>query len=744
MVLQSDGKIAIVGQQDSQYAIMARFDSAGAIDTNFGINGVFLLFPGNYALSIALQGSNLYATGIENSGTSFIARVDLAGADLLYRTDSFVVGKNDQARDVAVQPDGKIVTAGFSSNSNSNPVVSVARQLSNGSLDTAFGNNGRVALNDGLTQSEAYAVDIQPDGKILVAGRHSEFSIYSGSIFVVRLNADGSFDNTFGTGGKVIINLFPDFVVYDMELQTDGKIVLAGSSLRMVGDGVFNYDMMAARLNPNGSPDAGFGTNGVFTLVTGGINSPEHEQARALSIQPDGKIILAGTHLLRLNPNSTVDATFSATPVPLPFTATDMKLQPDGKLVMSGATGLDFALTRYKSDASIDTNFGNNGVATLDFGGTDSANAVYLEPNGDITAGGSTLGGNPFYRRFALARFKPNGAPDSTFGNGAKVITDFGGDAEIFGLARQSDGKTVAAGYAKVSIDRDFAVARYFSQNTLFDFDGDNKTDISIFRQSAGQWWYAKSSTGQVGVAQFGSAADKLVPGDYTGDGKTDVTFWRPSTGEWFVLRSEDFSYYSFGYGISGDIPVTGDFDSDAKADAVIYRPSSSTWYIRRSSDGGTTIQSFGQTGDVPVVADYDGDGKSDIAIYRTTGANGAEWWIQRSSTNQVFAAQFGAASDKAVAADYTGDGKADVAVFRPNTGEWFVLRSENQSYYSFPFGINGDIAAPGDYDGDGKTDAAVFRPSNGVWYLQRTTSGFIGVQFGLGSDSPVPNAFVR
>jgi len=275
-------------------------------------------------------------------------------------------------------------------------------------------------------------------------------------------------------------------------------------------------------------------------------------------------------------------------------------------------------------------------------------------------------------------------------------------------------------------------------RQTPFDFDGDGKTDISIFRPSMGEWWYLKSSNNQNYAAQFGNSSDKLTAADFTGDGKADIAFWRPATGEWFVLRSEDGSFYSFPFGANGDIPAPADFDGDNKADATVFRPSTATWYISKST-GGTIIQQFGQNSDVPVVADYDGDNKADIAVYRV--AQG-EWWINR-STAGLIAFQFGNSSDKPVQGDYTGDGKADVALFRPNTGEWFVLRSENQSYYSFPFGTNGDIPSPGDYDGDGKTDATVYRPSNTTWYSQRTTAGTLIQSFGQSGDVPVPNAFV-
>jgi hypothetical protein len=273
-------------------------------------------------------------------------------------------------------------------------------------------------------------------------------------------------------------------------------------------------------------------------------------------------------------------------------------------------------------------------------------------------------------------------------------------------------------------------------RSTVADFDGDNKTDLSIFRPSAGEWWYLKSSNGANAALQFGQSTDKLTPRDFTGDGKTDIAFWRPSTGFWFVLRSEDNSFFSFPFGATGDIPAPADYDADGKTDAAVYRPSTNTWFVSQST-GGTLIQAFGQAGDVPAVADYDGDGKADIAIYRPASG---EWWINR-TTAGLIAFQFGNSSDKPAVGDYTGDGKADVAFFRPSTNDWFVLRSENNSFFSFPFGAAGDIPTPGDYDGDGKFDAAVFRPSSSTWFAQRSTGAGTLIQgFGIAGDIPVPS----
>jgi FG-GAP-like repeat len=271
------------------------------------------------------------------------------------------------------------------------------------------------------------------------------------------------------------------------------------------------------------------------------------------------------------------------------------------------------------------------------------------------------------------------------------------------------------------------------------DFDGDGKTDISVFRPSVGEWYFQRSSNSVVNGAQFGSSTDQPAPADYTGDGKTDIAFWRPSTGQWFVLRSEDSSFFAFPFGAVGDIPSPGDFDGDGKADQAVFRPSNGVWYINKST-GGVTIQPFGTNNDRPTVADYDGDGKSDIAIFRPSVG---EWYYLRSTDSQVRGAQFGAGTDRTVQGDYTGDGKADFAFFRPSTGQWFVLRSEDSSFFASPFGISTDIPTIGDFDGDGKFDQAVFRPSNGVWYVNRSTAGVQIQQFGVGTDLPVPSYYL-
>lgn len=271
------------------------------------------------------------------------------------------------------------------------------------------------------------------------------------------------------------------------------------------------------------------------------------------------------------------------------------------------------------------------------------------------------------------------------------------------------------------------------------DFDGDHKTDISIFRPTGGEWWYTRSSDNQVRALTFGVSTDRIVPADYTGDGKTDIAVWRPSDGQLYILRSEDSSFFAFPFGTSEDVFVPADYDGDNKADVSVFRPSNGTWYIAKPA-GGLDIIHFGVSTDLPVPADYDGDNKIDVAIFRP---GPGEWWINR-STGGVQAFQFGSNGDRPVPGDYTGDRKADAAIWRPSNGTWFILRSENSSFYGVPFGTTGDAPVPGDYDGDGRFDHAVFRPSDATWYVARSTAGILIRNFGLSTDVAVPNAFVR
>jgi uncharacterized delta-60 repeat protein len=657
---------------------------------------------------------------------------------------------NPDVHGLAIQPDGKILMAGTTFGPDSTQDFAVARLNPDGSVDTSFGTNGIVAIPfDNFADEYARAVGIQSDGKIIVAG-HVQFGSPGWDFGVVRLNANGTIDTSFGIGGKVKVNIGGNDFVNDMILQPDGKIVITGT-MRPTP----NTDVPVVRLTADGALDTTFnGTGKVFVAIGEGIN----DGGNALALQPDGKILVVGysgsnTLLFRLRSNGTLDiGDFGAFGIRLiaiganGMDANSTAIQADGKIVIGGSTfGSPFRaviFARFAQDGSLDTSFGNGGSVSIDVrpSQSDFCRSVLIQSDGKIIGVGAS-GGN-----YILVRLNPNGSLDNEFGTGGKVAVNVA--PAHSGASRavlQPDGKVLAVGDGSSIFAVGFTAARFLTaaQNrAMFDFDGDGKTDAGVYRPGAGEWWVLRSSAGLMAL-QFGAETDVIVPGDFTGDGKADIAFWRPTDGTWYILRSEDSLYYAFSFGSDGDIPVPGDFDGDGKTDAAVFRPADGLWFILRSSDEGVTIHQFGAAGDRPVVADYDGDGRDDIAVYRPNGQTGGEWWVNR-STDGLMALTFGTAADKTVPADYTGDGKADIAFWRPSNGHWYVLRSDTLLYYAFPFGTTGDIPAPGDYDGDGQTDAAVFRPSSATWFVQRSTGGTDIFNFGVTGDQPVSSAFVR
>ncbi len=267
-----------------------------------------------------------------------------------------------------------------------------------------------------------------------------------------------------------------------------------------------------------------------------------------------------------------------------------------------------------------------------------------------------------------------------------------------------------------------------------FQFDGDNKADITVFRPENGVWYLLNSQAGFSAV-QFGISTDKIVPADYDGDGKTDIAVYR--NGNWLIQRSSA-GFLSVPFGLPDDIPQPADFDGDCQADLAVYRPSNGSWYVLNLKNNAFNAVQFGISTDKPVVSDYDGDGKADYAVYRPE--NGV--WYLMQSTAGFGAVQFGISTDKPVVGDYDGDGKADEAVYRPENGVWYLNRSRD-GFTAVQFGVSTDLPVPADYDGDGKTDEAVYRPAIGTWYLLKSREGFGAVQFGIPTDKPIPNAFV-
>ena len=353
-----------------------------------------------------------------------------------------------------------------------------------GDLDTTFGTGGRVVTDFGGSE-ETPALALQPDGRIVVAG--SSFLFFGFNFALARYNPDGTLDLSFGQGGRVLTSFGRSERARSLALQPDGRIVVAGSS---------GFDFALARYNPDGSLDSSFGVGGKVTTDFSGTGRFE-EEAHAVALQPDGKIVVAGTAdevgpgdfdfaLARYNLDGSLDSSFGVAGLVLTDLngngsfdeASALVLQPDGKIVVAGSVeaprgpglgfGVDFALARYNPDGSLDSSFGVAGVVLTDLNGNgsfDRAHAVALQPDGKIVVAGSSSDGG-----FALARYHPDGSLDSSFGTEGVVLTDVGGEARA--LVLQADGKIVVAGSGAGSSNADFALARYNANGSLDDTFG--------------------------------------------------------------------------------------------------------------------------------------------------------------------------------------------------------------------------------------------------------------------------------
>ncbi|MDO9372199.1 MAG: Calx-beta domain-containing protein [Gammaproteobacteria bacterium] len=379
----------------------------------------------------------------------------------------------DEANAVAVQADGKILAAGLSRTATGDTDFGLARYLSTGGLDTSFSGDGKLTTNFFSGADEARAIVVQPDGNILVAG----FVIgSSGSIDfgLARYLPNGSLDTTFGSSGKVTTNFFSGRDgVYAIALQPDGKIVVAGTA----GIGTIG-DFALARYTTNGSLDTLFGTAGkVTTDFSGGLDEARGLVIQADNKIVVAGIASNGLDtdfaLARYNENGSLDLTFDndgkvVTDVGGADEAYALALQQDGRLVAAGLAGpsgaSDFALARYNTDGSLDISFDADGMLTTDFfGSPDAAYSVKIQSDYKIITAG--LARDSIARAdFGLARYLADGSLDIDFGVNGKVMTNFFSSDEARAVALQSDGRIVAAGYSSnSSFSRDFALARYNS-----------------------------------------------------------------------------------------------------------------------------------------------------------------------------------------------------------------------------------------------------------------------------------------
>jgi uncharacterized delta-60 repeat protein len=628
-----------------------------------------------------------------------------------------------------------------------------------------------------VIDGEVKAIARQPDDKVIIGGIFSNVGGAARSR-VARLNPDGSLDTTF-------INANLQGSLFSMVVQPDGKIVVGGALFYQAGTLTRNY---VIRLNADGSVDTSFNA--------GNIQNPA---IRAMALQPDGKIVIAGNmssvqgvqrnSIARLNPDGSLDQSFTAN-TDTHGTIFDVQAVAGNKLLIAGdfstINGVQSSdVARLNSvDGSLDPSF-NTGA-----GANSGVYAFAVQPDGKIVLGGNftNFNGAP---RSCVARINADGSLDTTFNP-----TGGGTDRAVFDVAVQPDGKILVAGdflrYKNVPYSMFVRLNPDGSADAHYDWGVFNfainkldvQTDGKVFVAGAFSQYNRQPKTGLIlleGASKYPAGRSRNVIADYNDDGRTDVSVYRPSDGNWYEWLQWNVPQPTFAaahWGVAEDVVTPGDYDGDGRSDLAVYRPSQRLFYVLSSSNNSFNAVSLGGEAGIPVSGDFNGDGRDELGVFqngiwRISGLNnnlttvqfgGAEdkpvsgdfdgdaktdlavfqngrWLIKNSSDNQTQTVYWGLGSDKLVPADYDGDRKTDVAVFRG--GIWYIIKSSDNSMQYAYWGISTDIPVPADYDGDMRADFTVYR--NGVWYINQSMTNTLNVvHFGIQNDVPVASAYVR
>lgn len=416
------------------------------------------------------------ATAFLFSATFLLPAVSLAQAgslDLSFNntgivTTSFGSSSDDGAKSVAIQSDGKIVVAGYS-NIGGNNDFALLRYNDAGSLDSTFGTAGKVTTAIGSSHDVGHAMAIRSNGKIVVGGWSDNTS---GSDFaLVQYNTDGSLDNSFGTGGIVTTAVSgASDRVYALSIQSDGKIIVAGSS-----NVATTTNFALARYNNDGTLDNSFGTSGkVITSFSG------QASAHSIAIQSTGRIVVGGYDrsgyykfaMAGYNNDGTLDNSYGTNgKVTTALSSLDdyptaLVVLSDDEILVTGRTPSttvdDIALVRYTNNGAIDTSFGTGGKVITSLGSyLDSGESIAIQDDGKILVSGISFTSSVSNYLFSLVRYSSNGTLDSTFGSNGIVTTLIGTYCAPRSMVINND-KAVVVGFSYTTgIGKEMAAVRY-------------------------------------------------------------------------------------------------------------------------------------------------------------------------------------------------------------------------------------------------------------------------------------------
>jgi len=434
------------------------YAQSGALDNLFSGDGKEITPVGvgaDYGRKLAVQpdGKILIAGAINNglNNDFAVVRYNVDGTlDASFDGDGKVItpigSSDDAAVDIALQSDGRIILAGYSYNGIRNKFALV-RYNGDGSLDNSFEGDGIVVSDFNTTlNEEAYALALLADGKILVAGITSHTKTdhigMNADFTLVRYNADGTLDASFDGDGMVWTDFADGYdYPYNVFVQSDGKIILAGMRGIILSSGSFDYDFAVIRYNPDGSIDNAFGTNGKVTTAVG----TRSDYMKDAALGADGKIVLVGE-------------------------------------VYNGSK-FQFGIVRYNADGSLDISLDGDGILLSSISERqDIATSVEIESDGKMVVGGYSLGN--ISNNFSLARYLSSGTLDNSFDGDGRAFTEFGGSDIAWDLKLNGD-RIYLAGFTNSNGDNDFAIAAYVNTNKIIyyqdlDEDGFGNESVSV------------------------------------------------------------------------------------------------------------------------------------------------------------------------------------------------------------------------------------------------------------------------
>jgi len=584
VAIQTDGKIVIAGSSAIPGFLVARYNINGSPDNSFN--------------------------GTGQATTDFIYKVPPERGG----TDSTEI-KTGTASSIIIQKDGKIVVGGYAMTELGGNKFAVARFNTNGSIDNSFDADGRQTTLIGDASSTSYSIALQDDGKTVMAGYATVAGI--NRFAVARYNTNGSLDNSFNGSGIQIANLGSDIQIGNsVEIQKNGKIIIAGYTFN--GS---NNDFAVARFNPDGRPDNTFDTDGILTtdiqnasddyagsvaiqnddkIIVAGysfINSNAafvliryntdgsldntfdidgklvgdynqgNTSVNAIVVQSDGKVVTAGTTwngsnydfaIVRYNANGSLDITFSddgkqITEFGSNEEGISLVVQADGKIIVGGNSNTTFAIARYNTDGSLDATFSDDGKLLIAMGFSDLAKSVALQADGKIIFVGHTyIDANYDSAYFAIARINSNGTLDNTFSNDGKVFTDFENSPSFANAVTiQTDGKIVVAGRSYINGHNNFSLVRYNTDGSLDNtFSLDGKQNNTFGPDEYFGMSMAIQPDGKIVIAGFEEsiplASTSFLVARYNADGELDNTF----NGVGFTSTQAE-SKFNFGFSVA-------------------------------------------------------------------------------------------------------------------------------------------------------------------------------------------------